>query len=379
MGEPCGGDFDSPHAREALKQRDREAWGVLIAQMQKPLYARIRRALTGRPNCEEDAKDLVQQTWVRAYLYIDSLEEHMPVHAWLFIIARNVVRTHFKKEMQYRQGQDAWRQVFASWCLDALHAAGPERQFELQNLLEAVERALKKLPPGQRQAWLAAVCGEEAPPKADATPRQLARLKQAYYTALHRAWQRLRHTLQEHILGRESLDILEWSERQPTSAQVKWVRHLVTQLLLTLTQPKAMERRVSFGRSGGSEITALVLDTAGQPVVDAAGYFCTVRFAVLRADIDRERGLFVQLATTEAPYCQPGGAVYTVQVALQHGAKCLRFPPVPLCPGEPNTPYPSGVATIRAKLGVAIAVPSIPLEALRLTVRPASSTSPGQP
>lgn len=174
-----------------------------------------------------------------------------------------------------------------------------------------------------------------------------------------------------------TLEILQWTTLQQTLERIGWVQQLVS----ALASAAQVVPRSTAARGGaraalgiGEEVTALVFDKAGQLLVDAQGEPHTVRFEVLDAKIDRQRGLLVQLLTEEQAYCLPEKPVATVQVALHHHAQRLCFPPVPIRRGPRGTPRVSGVATLRAQLAVEMALDVIPTEAIRVTVQLSGDT-----
>lgn len=179
------------------------------------------------------------------------------------------------------------------------------------------------------------------------------------------------------------VELLHWTDALHQAwAQLAWVRQLVTGLsVLALTHQQRRHQAAARGRDAskgqrrpaGEEVTGVVLDAAGRLVVDATGAPRTVPFTVHRTFIDRQRRLAVELQTADTTYCQPGGPVYTVHGALPYEHQPLCFAPAAICPGDPASPYPSGVATVRAELGSLGEVHPLPLAALRLTIQPQES------
>lgn len=174
-------------------------------------------------------------------------------------------------------------------------------------------------------------------------------------------------------------NILYWADIQRT---LEIVRQLVQGLVvLAIAQRRLLQQvevsKVAQRRTGrgiklsvGEKLFAFVFDEAGKLVLNAEGKPHTVEFTVLRAEIDKERGLFVQLSTADEPYCKQRDPTATVQISLQYETQRLSFPPVEIRAGEPRSPYPSGVATLWAKLKVGVDVRQIPIETLRVTVQP---------
>ena len=108
----------------------------------------------------EDAEDLVQETYLKAYRYYDKFEEGTNFKAWLFKIMKNTFINNYRKKQQLpalsdfadieesfetQVSEDAARQI-----------KNPEDEL-LENVLdEDVQKALDKLPPDYRMVVLLA-------------------------------------------------------------------------------------------------------------------------------------------------------------------------------------------------------------------------------
>jgi RNA polymerase sigma factor (sigma-70 family) len=75
------------------RRGDRAAWYELIEAWQSRLFYYIRRLVAG----EEDAWDLLQQTWMGAYEGIDRLANPKQFAPWVYCIARNKVIDHRRR------------------------------------------------------------------------------------------------------------------------------------------------------------------------------------------------------------------------------------------------------------------------------------------
>ena len=78
---------------EAAKAGDREAIDILIRRYQVRMF-NFARTLTGN---DEDAEDLAQETFVRAFRALQRFRGESSFKNWLYTIATNVARTHFGK------------------------------------------------------------------------------------------------------------------------------------------------------------------------------------------------------------------------------------------------------------------------------------------
>jgi RNA polymerase sigma-70 factor (ECF subfamily) len=95
----------------------------------------------------EDALDLFQETWLRAYRAYPAVDPDGNLRAWIFSIAANLNRNH-------RRGQ-VRRHTAASALRDGMPQTGPgsrAAQADAGPMLADLRRALAKLPRKQREA-----------------------------------------------------------------------------------------------------------------------------------------------------------------------------------------------------------------------------------
>src|SRR6056297_2801467 len=71
----------------------RKAFEELVKAFQQPLYAHIRRIVGNH----EDADDVLQNTFVKAWRYIDSFKGDSAIYSWLYRIAANEAFSHLKQ------------------------------------------------------------------------------------------------------------------------------------------------------------------------------------------------------------------------------------------------------------------------------------------
>src|SRR4051812_21472658 len=80
---PDGGDDGSRALLVAARAGDREAFAELVRRFAD----RLLRFLVGRGVEREDARDLVQETFLRAWAALDRFDDRYAVSTWLFTIA----------------------------------------------------------------------------------------------------------------------------------------------------------------------------------------------------------------------------------------------------------------------------------------------------
>ena len=109
----------------------------------------------------EDAEDLVQETYLKAYRYYDKFEEGTNFKAWLFKIMKNTFINNYRKKQQAPTLSD-FAEIEESFENQVSEDASkpsmknPEEEL-LENVLdEDVQGALDKLPPDYRMVVLLA-------------------------------------------------------------------------------------------------------------------------------------------------------------------------------------------------------------------------------
>lgn len=79
---------------QALQGGNDQAFNLLMKRYRRRLY----HYLIGYTRSHEDAEDLVQETFFRVYKSRNAYEEIARFSTWLYTIAINLARTHFKKQ-----------------------------------------------------------------------------------------------------------------------------------------------------------------------------------------------------------------------------------------------------------------------------------------
>jgi len=108
----------------------------------------------------EDAEDLVQETYLKAYRYYDKFEEGTNFKAWLFKIMKNTFINNYRRRQQappqsdFADIEESFESLVASEATEQIKS--PEEEF-LENVLdEDVQRALDALPTDYRMVVLLA-------------------------------------------------------------------------------------------------------------------------------------------------------------------------------------------------------------------------------
>ncbi len=112
----------------------------LIETYQKPVYQVIRRMVL----IHEDADDLTQNTFIKAYKALDRFEGNSSLFTWLYRIATNESLTFLeKKKKRYFFSLDDHQEKLESYIDSSAPLIGDEIQVKLQ-------KSLLKLPDKQR-------------------------------------------------------------------------------------------------------------------------------------------------------------------------------------------------------------------------------------
>jgi RNA polymerase sigma-70 factor (ECF subfamily) len=109
----------------------------------------IRRYLARTLTRRSDADDLAQETFMRAFKAYRSLTPDANVRAWLFTIATNVRRNHFRAEKRRRL---AYAEVGASGS--RTDREGPDDVAQLAETNGRIEALIGGLPMKQRLAFI---------------------------------------------------------------------------------------------------------------------------------------------------------------------------------------------------------------------------------
>ena len=105
----------------------------------------------------QDAEDLLQETYLRAYKYYDKFQEGTNFKAWLFKILKNTFINRYRKRQRQplRNSFDEIEGSFESRLLESpltARGATPEEELMLDALDQDVQQALEALPEDYRTA-----------------------------------------------------------------------------------------------------------------------------------------------------------------------------------------------------------------------------------
>jgi RNA polymerase sigma-70 factor (ECF subfamily) len=127
---------------------DADSFNELILRWERPIYALAYRTI-GR---EEDARDVCQETFLRAFRALPAFRGQAKFSSWLYRIALNLCRDWMRRERRTPiapapEDVDLMELAAASEPSESI-----ENLVARQDLARVVERAMAKLPEEQRTA-----------------------------------------------------------------------------------------------------------------------------------------------------------------------------------------------------------------------------------
>jgi RNA polymerase sigma-70 factor (ECF subfamily) len=130
------------------KTGDVEAFGELVRRYQKPVFRIVLRMVKS----PDDADDITQDTFVRAFRGLRTFKEEFDFHPWLFRIAYNQSINFLNKRK--RQAAVDLDDVPERDIKSGPEPESPIQSASRQELLTRLERALERLPEEQRTVFL---------------------------------------------------------------------------------------------------------------------------------------------------------------------------------------------------------------------------------
>ncbi len=127
---------------------DAESFNQLILRWERPIYALAYRTL-GR---EEDARDICQETFLRAFRALPGFRGQAKFSSWLYRIALNLCRDWMRRERRAPIAQPPEDVDLMELAAAAEPSESIEDLIARRDLSRAVERVMATLPEEQRTA-----------------------------------------------------------------------------------------------------------------------------------------------------------------------------------------------------------------------------------
>src|ERR1022692_3021505 len=135
-------EVEAGSAVERARAGDSDAFRLLVEQHSRAIF-RLAFRMTGN---EQDAEDVVQETFLRAYKQLSHYESRSSFSTWLYRIASNysldLIRMRKRHEDKRESGTDEGRSV-----IDTVPATGPaqDRLVFSGEVRQRVDAAMKEL------------------------------------------------------------------------------------------------------------------------------------------------------------------------------------------------------------------------------------------
>ena len=123
---------------------DADAFAILVKRYQKPVFNLMIRITS----CEEDAFDLTQETFIRAYAKLDRFKPSGRFFTWLYTIGINLGRDFLRKR---KTGETKAEELYESQKSLSIESGQDELLFNRLDA-ELVKAALQELPLDYREA-----------------------------------------------------------------------------------------------------------------------------------------------------------------------------------------------------------------------------------
>ena len=123
---------------QQVKAGDIRAFSAIVSNYQKMVFTIVLKIVENR----EDAEDIMQEIFVKAYKSLDKFKEESEFSTWLYRIAYNTTISELRKrKVSYISINDG---------LDTVNEFNDEDEFDLKEIkLQYLDEVLKKLPPDE--------------------------------------------------------------------------------------------------------------------------------------------------------------------------------------------------------------------------------------
>jgi RNA polymerase sigma factor (sigma-70 family) len=138
-------DIDERSVITRAQKGDRSAFGDLVKHYQKRAYSIAYSFVRNR----EDALELAQDSFVKAYKAIHRFDLRMPFYPWLYRIIKNTCLNHIKK--RNRRGESSLNSMIESGHDFASPNKGPDHKAVLGELKGAVAHGLSRISDNHRE------------------------------------------------------------------------------------------------------------------------------------------------------------------------------------------------------------------------------------
>ncbi len=138
---------------DACRRGDEQAFGALVQRYKDRLYNVAYRYLGNR----EDALDVCQEVFIRAYRGLDGFQGTSQLYTWLHTIAVNLARNRLRDQSRKGRNQGISLEALTETGGGGAHAApgpGPCSEAQSHELEEILQQCLGELPEPCRLAFV---------------------------------------------------------------------------------------------------------------------------------------------------------------------------------------------------------------------------------
>ena len=144
--------YDDNELIERFQQGDTAAFDTLFTRYQKRTYRLVQRYISNR----EDALDLTQDAFIRAYKGLGNFKSQCQFYSWLYRITVNLcidfLRKKAKSEVLLYDSGESGELPMAN--IPDPRSESPAKAVENKELRAHIRKAVRRLPPKQRRIFI---------------------------------------------------------------------------------------------------------------------------------------------------------------------------------------------------------------------------------
>ena len=144
--------YDDTELIERFQRGDTAAFDTLFTRYQKRTYRLVQRYISNR----EDALDLTQDAFVRAYQGLSDFKSQCQFYSWLYRITVNLcidfLRKKARSEVLLYDSDESGELPMAN--IPDPRSESPAKALENKELRAHIRKAVRRLPPKQRQIFI---------------------------------------------------------------------------------------------------------------------------------------------------------------------------------------------------------------------------------
>lgn len=145
-------DNDDAELIEQFQNGNTAVFDTLFTRYQKRTYRLVQRFV---PN-HEDALDITQDAFIRAYQGLSNFKSQCQFYSWLYRITVNLcidfLRKKSRSEVMVYESEDSDEVPMANF--PDLRSVSPAKAAENKELRSQIRKAIRQLPPKQRQIFI---------------------------------------------------------------------------------------------------------------------------------------------------------------------------------------------------------------------------------